>query len=41
LLFQGHTLFYHSNVRLPIAAERRLNRVLVTPRMDGIHHSEG
>jgi sterol desaturase/sphingolipid hydroxylase (fatty acid hydroxylase superfamily) len=33
-------LFHHSNVRLPIAWERRLNRFLVTPRMHGIHHSE-
>src|SRR4030095_3705999 len=32
-------LFYHSNVRLPIAVERKLNRVVVTPRMHGIHHS--
>jgi sterol desaturase/sphingolipid hydroxylase (fatty acid hydroxylase superfamily) len=32
-------LFHHSNVRLPLAFERRLNRVLVTPRMHGIHHS--
>ena len=32
-------LFHHSNVRLPIALERRLVRVLVTPRMHGIHHS--
>jgi sterol desaturase/sphingolipid hydroxylase (fatty acid hydroxylase superfamily) len=32
-------LFHHSNVRLPIEAERKLNRVLVTPRMHGIHHS--
>jgi sterol desaturase/sphingolipid hydroxylase (fatty acid hydroxylase superfamily) len=27
-------------VRLPIAVERLLNRVLVTPRMHGIHHSQ-
>jgi sterol desaturase/sphingolipid hydroxylase (fatty acid hydroxylase superfamily) len=40
LAFQANTLFHHSNVRLPIAAERRLNRVLVTPRMHGIHHSQ-
>ncbi len=33
------TLFHHSNVRLPIALERRLVRVVVTPRMHGIHHS--
>jgi sterol desaturase/sphingolipid hydroxylase (fatty acid hydroxylase superfamily) len=32
-------LFHHSNVRLPIDVERRLNRLLVTPRMHGIHHS--
>src|SRR5207247_11130330 len=33
------TLFHHSNVRLPIALERRLVCVVVTPRMHGIHHS--
>lgn len=32
-------LFHHSNVRLPVEAERRLNRLIVTPRMHGIHHS--
>jgi sterol desaturase/sphingolipid hydroxylase (fatty acid hydroxylase superfamily) len=32
-------LFHHSNVRLPVEVERKLNRVLVTPRMHGIHHS--
>jgi sterol desaturase/sphingolipid hydroxylase (fatty acid hydroxylase superfamily) len=32
-------LFHHSNVRLPIAVERRLVRLFVTPRMHGIHHS--
>lgn len=32
-------LFHHSNVRLPVALERRLNRFIVTPRMHGIHHS--
>jgi sterol desaturase/sphingolipid hydroxylase (fatty acid hydroxylase superfamily) len=32
-------LFHHSNLRLPIAAERRLARIVVTPRMHGIHHS--
>ena len=31
--------FHHSNVRLPINVERKLNRILVTPRMHGIHHS--
>jgi sterol desaturase/sphingolipid hydroxylase (fatty acid hydroxylase superfamily) len=32
-------LFHHSNIRLPFAVERKLNRVFVTPRMHGIHHS--
>jgi sterol desaturase/sphingolipid hydroxylase (fatty acid hydroxylase superfamily) len=32
-------LFHHSNVRLPLGLERRLNRLVVTPRMHGIHHS--
>jgi sterol desaturase/sphingolipid hydroxylase (fatty acid hydroxylase superfamily) len=32
-------LFHHSNVRLPAGLERGLNRVVVTPRMHGIHHS--
>lgn len=33
-------LFHHSNVRLPVGLERRLNRLVVTPRMHGIHHSD-
>lgn len=40
LVFQANTLFHHSNLRLPIRVERALNRVLVTPRMHGIHHSQ-
>jgi len=40
LVFQANTLFHHSNVRLPLMAERWLNLILVTPRMHGIHHSE-
>jgi sterol desaturase/sphingolipid hydroxylase (fatty acid hydroxylase superfamily) len=32
-------LFHHSNLELPVAVERRLSRVFVTPRMHGIHHS--
>lgn len=32
-------MFHHSNLRLPINFERRLNRLIVTPRMHGIHHS--
>ena len=37
--FTVATVFHHSNVNLPVSLERRLNRVLVTPRMHGIHHS--
>lgn len=32
-------LFHHSNVRLPLRFERFLVRLIVTPRMHGIHHS--
>ena len=32
-------VFHHSNLELPADLERRLNTVLVTPRMHGIHHS--
>jgi sterol desaturase/sphingolipid hydroxylase (fatty acid hydroxylase superfamily) len=32
-------LFHHSNVRLPVEVERKLNLLFVTPRMHGIHHS--
>lgn len=40
LFYQSNTLFHHSNVRLPHALERRLNWLLVTPRMHGIHHPQ-
>ena len=39
IVFNLATMFHHSNQELPIPWERRLNRVLVTPRMHGIHHS--
>ncbi len=39
LLFNCGTMFHHSNLHLPVQWERRLNRVLVTPRMHGVHHS--
>jgi sterol desaturase/sphingolipid hydroxylase (fatty acid hydroxylase superfamily) len=39
ILFEAATLFHHSNWRLPLWFERILNRVMVTPRMHGIHHS--
>ena len=40
LVFQANTLFHHSNLRLPIRLECLLNKILVTPRMHGIHHSQ-
>lgn len=39
LVFQLATLFHHSNMRLPIGVERMVNKIAVTPRMHGIHHS--
>lgn len=33
-------LFHHSNLRLPERLERILVRIVVTPRMHGIHHSD-
>jgi sterol desaturase/sphingolipid hydroxylase (fatty acid hydroxylase superfamily) len=36
----GSILFHHANVRLPFAVERVLARLIVTPRMHGIHHSD-
>ena len=39
VLFEGATQFHHSNVRMPYKLEKALNKVIVTPRMHGIHHS--
>lgn len=39
LFFTLETMFHHSNVRLPLGFERLLNKIIVTPRMHGIHHS--
>jgi sterol desaturase/sphingolipid hydroxylase (fatty acid hydroxylase superfamily) len=39
VLFNCATMFHHSNLHLPVQWERRLNRVFVTPRMHGVHHS--
>lgn len=33
-------LFHHSNVRLPENLEKKLQKIIVTPRLHGIHHSE-
>jgi sterol desaturase/sphingolipid hydroxylase (fatty acid hydroxylase superfamily) len=32
-------LFHHSNVRLPAGGEARLSRLVMTPRLHGIHHA--
>jgi sterol desaturase/sphingolipid hydroxylase (fatty acid hydroxylase superfamily) len=39
IFFESASLFHHSNWRLGLSFERALNRVIVTPRMHGIHHS--
>jgi sterol desaturase/sphingolipid hydroxylase (fatty acid hydroxylase superfamily) len=39
LAFLLAIMFHHSNVDIPIEWERRINKILVTPRMHGIHHS--
>jgi sterol desaturase/sphingolipid hydroxylase (fatty acid hydroxylase superfamily) len=39
LLLAVSILFHHSNLRLSLRLERALVRVVVTPRMHGIHHS--
>lgn len=40
MILFGSILFHHSNVRLPLRLERSLVRLIVTPRMHGIHHSD-
>ena len=39
IIFEAETQFHHSNTKLPIGLERVLNKIIVTPRMHGIHHS--
>jgi len=38
-VFTVGTMFHHANVRLPYRLEYWLNKVFVTPRMHGVHHS--
>src|SRR5438105_531377 len=40
IAFQAEVMFHHSNLRLPIGFERSLSKIVVTPRMHGIHHSQ-
>lgn len=39
-LFGAAVAFHHSNLRLPYSLERLLAKIIVTPRMHGIHHSK-
>ena len=39
IFFEAATQFHHSNWKLPVRFERILNKLFVTPRMHGIHHS--
>jgi sterol desaturase/sphingolipid hydroxylase (fatty acid hydroxylase superfamily) len=39
VVFMYATMFHHSNINLPVGFERLLNKIVVTPRMHGIHHS--
>lgn len=39
ILFEMATAFHHSNWRLPFGLEKNLSKIIVTPRMHGIHHS--
>jgi sterol desaturase/sphingolipid hydroxylase (fatty acid hydroxylase superfamily) len=38
-VFNVATMFHHSNLKLPLGLERVLNKIIVTPRMHGVHHS--
>ncbi len=39
IAFEAATQFHHSNTKLPFYFEKVLNKLFVTPRMHGIHHS--
>ena len=39
IAFEAATQFHHSNWKLPVQLEKALNKIVVTPRMHGIHHS--
>ncbi len=39
IVFEAATQFHHSNTKLPFALEKTLSKIIVTPRMHGIHHS--
>ncbi len=39
VILNGSAMFNHANMRLPLAVDRVLRRVLVTPDMHRVHHS--
>lgn len=39
IIFEAETQFHHSNTKLNFRFEKWLNKIIVTPRMHGIHHS--
>ncbi len=39
IVFEAATQFHHSNTRLPFKLEKTINKIIVTPRMHGVHHS--
>ncbi len=39
IVFEAATQFHHSNIKLPFVIEKWMNKIIVTPRMHGIHHS--
>lgn len=39
IAFDSSNQFQHSNMKVPFLLEKILNKILVTPRMHGIHHS--
>jgi len=39
IVFEIANNFHHSNLRLPEQMDKRLSRLIVTPRLHGIHHS--
>lgn len=39
IAFEASNQFQHSNLKIPFRFEKALNKIFVTPRMHGIHHS--
>ncbi|MEO6843608.1 MAG: sterol desaturase family protein [Ginsengibacter sp.] len=39
IVFEASNQFQHSNMKIPFRFEKVLNKIFVTPRMHGIHHS--